>query len=183
MTTWFHLVSCNVNKIWENWKLLHVQRHDRQHKVRTMWGLWWANLRQVRPVIINVVSDNNISVVVSQTISNQLNQVCDAPVRQLLARGLSLLFTGLTYLPLSSFWWFFYSSSFAKVYSRPRTCHFGCYRYSHFMTFWTSVWKSQRHVLTFSLWCPHILEIFWKSHDNVLHISVKCQVWDISWQS
>ena len=77
----------------------------------------------------------------------------------------------------------FYSSSFAKIYSRPRTCHFGCYRYSHFMTFWTSVWKSQRHVLTFSLWCPHILEIFWKSHDNVLHISVKCQVWDISWQS
>ena len=134
-------------------------------------------------LLASMSSAITVFLVVYQTIFNQLDQVCDAAVRQFLARGLSLLFTGLTYLPLSSFWWFFYSSPFAKVYSRPRTCHFGCYRYSHFMTFWTLVWKSQRHVLTFSLWCPHILEIFWKSHDNVLHISVKCQVWDISWQS
>ena len=121
--TWFRIIYFTWKQNMRILKPLHVQRHDRQHKVRTMWGLWWANLRQVRPLVILFiikVSDDNIS----QTIFNQLNQVCDASVRQFLARGLSLLFTGLTYLPLRSFWWFFNSSSFAKAYSRPRPCQF-----------------------------------------------------------
>ena len=54
-------------------------------------------------LLASMSSAIKIFLIVSQTISNQLDQVCDAAVRQFLARGLSLLFTGLPSLPLSSF--------------------------------------------------------------------------------
>ena len=119
-------------------------------------------------LLASMSSAITIFLVVSQTIFNQLDQVCDAAVRQFLARGLSLLFTGLTYLPLSSFWWFFNSNSRKSLFQSKDMLFWVLSRYSHSMTFWTSVSKSQRHVLTFSPW--YIFDIFWKSCDNVLHI-------------